>query len=156
MWKRYYIGAAVEKQSSYVNLKYGQKGKRWEKRPKKKKSGIICNIFQLLILPVFYHDLHRASYLFIFLPGLNLERQGMRVRQEYKMAHFSKFRVNRWWNPPKQHLKFSRCENSQKKLGRASRTTTTRNKVLKKAQSSSLFEVLCVDLHCIIFFLENF
>ena len=66
-----------------------------EKKDQKKKSGIICNIFQLLILPVFYHDLHRASHLFIFLPGLILERQGMRVRQEYKMAHFSKFRVNR-------------------------------------------------------------
>ena len=83
----------MEKQSSYVNLKYGQKGKR-EKRAKKK-SGIICNIFQLLILPVFYHDLHRASYLFVFLPGYVLESHGMRVRQEYKMAHFSKFRVNR-------------------------------------------------------------
>ena len=69
--------------------------KTMRKKTKKKKSGIICNIFQLLILPVFYHDLHRASYLFIFLPGLNLERQGMRVWQEYKMAHFSKFRVNR-------------------------------------------------------------
>ena len=66
-----------------------------EKKEQKKKIGIICNIFQLLILPVFYHDLHRASYLFVFLPGYVLESHGMRVRQEYKMAHFSKFRVIR-------------------------------------------------------------
>lgn len=66
-----------------------------DEKKEQKKSGIICNIFQLLILPVFYHDSHRASYLFIFLPGLILDRQGVRVRQEHKMVHLSKFRVIR-------------------------------------------------------------